>query len=39
MDSLNLFNKIWVIDSQWKDKAAFNKTKILLDKNEKVKSM
>lgn len=36
MDSLNLFNKIWVIDSQWKDKAAFNKTKILLDKNEKV---
>jgi len=34
--SLSLFNKIWVLDSQWKDTAAYNKSKILLENNETV---
>lgn len=29
-------NKVWVLDSQWKDKAALNKTKKLLELNEDV---
>lgn len=36
MNTLSLFNKIWVLDSQWKDTASFNKSKILLENNENV---
>lgn len=36
INSLSLYNKIWVLDSQWKDNAAFNKSKILLENNENV---
>ena len=36
IESLTLFNKIWVVDSQWKDNAAYNKTKLLLQNNENV---
>jgi 5'(3')-deoxyribonucleotidase len=36
MDNLALYKRIWVLDSQWKDKAAFNKTKKLLELKESV---
>jgi hypothetical protein len=31
-----LYNKIWVLDSQWQDSASYNKTLKLLDSNESV---
>lgn len=31
-----LYNKIWVLDSQWQDKASFSKTQKLLDAGESV---
>jgi len=36
INSLLFFNKIWVLDSQWLDKSALEKTKILLLEGERV---
>ena len=36
IDNYKFHKKIWVLDSQWKDKAAYNKTKKLLELNESV---
>lgn len=36
MESLKLFNKIWVLDSQWKDETAREKTISLLETGETV---
>lgn len=36
MDGLKFFEKIWVLDSQWIDKTAKDKTLKLIDKGEKV---
>ena len=36
INSLNLYNKIWVLDSQWIDKASLLKTQNLIDNNETV---
>lgn len=36
IDKIPLHKRIWVLDSQWKDRAAFNKTKKLLELKEKV---
>ena len=33
---LKFQTRIWVLDSQWIDKASLKKTRVLLDKNEKV---
>lgn len=34
LEELKLFNKIWVLDNQWIDKAAREKTKVLLEMGE-----
>ena len=31
-----MYNKIWVLDSQWQDNASYNKTKRLLDQGATV---
>jgi hypothetical protein len=36
IDKFPFHKKIWILDSQWKDKAAFNKTKKLLELKEAV---
>lgn len=36
INSFNLFKRIWVLDSQWQDKASRTKTKRLIDMNESV---
>lgn len=36
IDKFPFHKKIWILDSQWKDKAAFNKTKKLLELKESV---
>lgn len=36
IDKYPFHNKIWILDSQWKDKAAFNKTKKLLELKQNV---
>jgi len=36
IDKFPFHKKIWILDSQWKDKAAFNKTKKLLELKENV---
>jgi hypothetical protein len=36
MTSLHFFDKIWVLDSQWKDKTARDKTLTLLEQGEEV---
>lgn len=36
IDKYPFHNKIWILDSQWKDKASFNKTKKLLELKESV---
>lgn len=36
IDKFYLFEKIWVLDSQWKDKTSFLKTKRILQMGEKV---
>jgi hypothetical protein len=36
INKLPFHKRIWVLDSQWIDKAAFNKTKKLLELKEKV---
>ncbi len=36
MDSLNFFERIWLLDSQWIDKTAHDKTQKLIDMGERV---
>lgn len=36
MSSFKLYNKIWVLDSQWQDRASREKTERLIDENETV---
>jgi hypothetical protein len=36
MNKYPFHKRIWILDSQWKDKAAFNKTKKLIELKEKV---
>lgn len=36
MESLKFYDKIWVLDSQWLDETAREKTKVLIDMGEKV---
>lgn len=36
MNKYPFHKRIWILDSQWKDRAAFNKTKKLLELKEKV---
>lgn len=36
IDKFPFHKKIWILDSQWKDKASFNKTKKLLELKESV---
>ena len=36
LDMYTFFDKIWVLDSQWQDKAAKKKTEILLEQGESV---
>jgi len=36
LNQFKLHKKIWVLDSQWKDKASLNKSKILLSQGETV---
>ena len=36
LNKLNLYEKIYVLDNQWLDKAALNKSIILSQNNEKV---
>ena len=36
ISAFRLYNKIWVLDSQWIDRASYNKTSKLLDEGESV---
>lgn len=36
MQDLKLFNKVWVLDSQWSDMTSYNKTNKLIDEGHRV---
>jgi hypothetical protein len=36
LEDLRLYNKIWVLDSQWLDKTSLTKTKLLIDQGHTV---
>lgn len=36
INKLNLYKKVWILDSQYKDKAALKKSELLLENNENI---